>query len=326
MLTGAKAFTGETTSDVIASILMKDPNKPRDLNPKIPAELESITLKMLAKDREQRYSDVGSVLADLESFRRVGEKSAGVHRPGFIPAAIDPKAETLLTGSPRTKHGDTISIEQIASEEHAGSRLTKRYSSIFRPKLFAPLVLGLIAIGLVVYWLSSAGTVAAPKAEAMELYTSGTEALRDGTYYKASKLLEDSIKVDANFPNAHARLAEAWVELDYFGRAEREMLKVRELQRARTGFLTSFTRSDGDLYIDAISATVLRNLPEAQRAYESLTVSNPDDAQAHVDLGRALEKNEEINRAIEAYEKAGQLNGQYGAAFLRLGILKSPQG
>src|SRR6187200_2912958 len=104
------------------------------------------------------------------------------------------------------------------------------------------------------------------------------------------------------------------------------MLKVRELQRARSGFLTSFTRNDGDLYIDAISSTVLRNLPEALRAYETLTISNPDDAQAHLDLGRALEKNEEIDRAIESYEKAGQLNGQYGAAFLRLGILKSRKG
>jgi len=40
-----------------------------------------------------------------------------------------------------------------------------------------------------------------------------------------------------------------------------------------------------------------------------------------LDLGRAYEKNEETDKAKDCYEKALNLNGQYGAGFLRLGIL-----
>ena len=42
---------------------------------------------------------------------------------------------------------------------------------------------------------------------------------------------------------------------------------------------------------------------------------------AYVDLGRAYEKNEDLDRAIEAYVKASQLDPQSAAAFLRAGIL-----
>jgi tetratricopeptide (TPR) repeat protein len=164
--------------------------------------------------------------------------------------------------------------------------------------------------------------VSPPKTEAVNLYNIGTEALRDGTYYKASKLLEDAVNIDNNFSDAHARLAEAWMELDYFGRAQNEILKVHDLQRKRQPLL-SFSQTDDSVYIDAINATVLRDFPQAVRIYETLVNNHPKEPHVYLDLGRAYEKNEEIDKAIESYEKAIQLNTQYGAAFLRLGILKS---
>ncbi len=42
---------------------------------------------------------------------------------------------------------------------------------------------------------------------------------------------------------------------------------------------------------------------------------------AYVDLGRAYEKNEDLDRAIDSYVKATQLDPQSAAAFLRSGIL-----
>ena len=39
--------------------------------------------------------------------------------------------------------------------------------------------------------------------------------MRNGSYLKASSMFEQAIQADAQFPLAHARLAEVWMELDY---------------------------------------------------------------------------------------------------------------
>ena len=48
-------FAGETISDVIAALLTREPAPLQKDNPRIPAELERIVTKSLAKDRAERY-------------------------------------------------------------------------------------------------------------------------------------------------------------------------------------------------------------------------------------------------------------------------------
>jgi tetratricopeptide (TPR) repeat protein len=99
------------------------------------------------------------------------------------------------------------------------------------------------------------------------------------------------------------------------------MLKVNELQRKRQTFLSSFYQNEDALYINAINATVVRNFPQAVNFYQKISEHKPAEPHVYLDLGRAYEKNEETDKAIESYRKAISLNGQYGAGFLRLGIL-----
>jgi tetratricopeptide (TPR) repeat protein len=192
------------------------------------------------------------------------------------------------------------------------------------PKAFL-LILALTAFVLLAYFLRSANSSAPPKTEALKLFNNGTEAMRDGTYYKASKMFEDAIKIDGSFALAHARLAEAWMELDYMGRSQNEMLKVRNLQQENQHrFSFAFSNTDDEsLYIDATNATLLRDFSKAAKIYETLLNRYPNEPYAYLDLGRAYEKNEEADKAIEYYEKTAGLNAQYGAAFLRLGILRN---
>ena len=51
------------------------------------------------------------------------------------------------------------------------------------------------------------------------------------------------------------------------------------------------------------------------------SVRDEEKSAAYVDLGRAYEKDENLDRAIESYVKATQLDPQSAAAFLRSGIL-----
>jgi len=63
-----------------------------------------------------------------------------------------------------------------------------------------------------------------PTAEAQNWYAIGTNALRDGAFYQASKALERAITIDGKYVLAHARLAESLIELDYIDRAKDELL------------------------------------------------------------------------------------------------------
>ncbi|MDQ3181402.1 MAG: serine/threonine protein kinase, partial [Acidobacteriota bacterium] len=66
ILTGRQPFIGETKSDVIAAILMNEPQNPRSLNSEIPAELERIILKTLCKERKGRYQTAKDLLEALK--------------------------------------------------------------------------------------------------------------------------------------------------------------------------------------------------------------------------------------------------------------------
>ena len=75
--------------------------------------------------------------------------------------------------------------------------------------------------------------------------------------------------------------------------------------------------------MDAVAATLGRNFKAAIDKYTQIAdaVGESDKSAAYVDLGRAYEKNEDLDRAIESYVKATQLDPQAAAAFLRAGIL-----
>ena len=77
------------------------------------------------------------------------------------------------------------------------------------------------------------------------------------------------------------------------------------------------------LYLQAITETVSRNFPNAIKSYSEIVDRVPitEKAYAYFDLGRAYEKSEDIEKAINNYNKAIELDPQCAAAFLRLGIL-----
>lgn len=65
MLTGVLPFTGETPISIALKQLQEDPQPPRELNSEIPPLVEAIVLKSMAKNPEQRFFDVGEMIADL---------------------------------------------------------------------------------------------------------------------------------------------------------------------------------------------------------------------------------------------------------------------
>jgi eukaryotic-like serine/threonine-protein kinase len=66
MATGAKPFAGQSTAEVFAALLTRDPAPVSSVNPAMPPELDGIVARLLAKEKEQRYQTADRLLQDLE--------------------------------------------------------------------------------------------------------------------------------------------------------------------------------------------------------------------------------------------------------------------
>lgn len=69
MATGRPAFPGARLQDILRKIESEEPVSPRQIKPSIPIDLETILLKGMSKDREDRYINAKAMVDDLIAFR-----------------------------------------------------------------------------------------------------------------------------------------------------------------------------------------------------------------------------------------------------------------
>lgn len=67
MITGHRAFSGETAADTIAAILKEQPQFPSSLRKEIPPALETILFRCLEKNPEQRFQSVIDLTSELKA-------------------------------------------------------------------------------------------------------------------------------------------------------------------------------------------------------------------------------------------------------------------
>ena len=285
-LAAKPAFSGANSVEILAAVLHVDPPPPSQFNPQVTPEMDRIALKALAKQPEARYRSADEMAADLRAAATELTQSAS-------------RETELLAVPSRTGHRFLWPVNRRASLA-----------------VLAPLLL--VAV-LAWWWLAPRRYQPAP--DALRWYQDGVAALRDGTYYKASKALERAASSDSRFSMAHARLAEAWLELDYTDQAKEEMLRA-----APPGTSSRLSRAE-QLYLEALQLTMTGDFAGAVEKYRDIVRRTPEDdkANAYVDLGRAYEKNEKLKDAVESYREATRRQPQNPAAWLRLAILYGRQ-
>ncbi len=291
-LAGQPAFSGANSVEVLAAVLHVDPPPPSQFNPQVTPEMDRIALKALAKQPEARYQSADEMAADL--------RAAG--RPLGPALAQSEIRETEL-----------LAVPSAAGHRFPWPANNRRRASIAVLALLAAAVLA-------VWWWLPAGRYR-PAPDALRWYREGVAALRDGTYYKASKALERAAASDGRFSMAHARLAEVWLELDYADQAKEEML------RAAPPGAGSRLSGVEQLYLEALHLTMTADFAGAADKFRDIVRRTPEDdkANAYVDLGRACEKNEKLKEAVESYQEATRRQPQNPAAWLRLAILYGRQ-
>jgi len=92
MIAGQVPFDGGSPADVIAAILSRDLSPLSQLSPGIPAELDRIVARMLAKNRNERHQSAHDVTIDLRNLAFELELDARLRSAS--PTAPLPRAET----------------------------------------------------------------------------------------------------------------------------------------------------------------------------------------------------------------------------------------
>lgn len=296
-ITGHAAFGGSSIIEIGAQVIHVTPPVPSSINDRIPPELNRITMKAMEKKVEARYQSADQLIDDLKKV---------------LPTL-------QADGYRHVRATDSL----VKPRTYSASALTTITETLRRPgPSLGTLVLAVVALALVVVFgvLWFKPRPYEPTAEAATWYEKGTDALRNGAFLQATKALDQAITLDPKFALAHARLAEAWNEMDYADKAKDEMLRVQSLVPNRSQLATT----DG-LYLEAINATLTRDFAGAAKAYAELARLSPNDPQVYVDLGRAHEKNDQINEAIKSYVEATTRAPQYATSFLRVGSLYARQ-
>jgi eukaryotic-like serine/threonine-protein kinase len=70
MLTGRTPHDSSTSFETLALVCDQDPIPPRQLQPRLPRDLETIVLKCLRKEPSRRYGDAKALAEDLERFQK----------------------------------------------------------------------------------------------------------------------------------------------------------------------------------------------------------------------------------------------------------------
>jgi tRNA A-37 threonylcarbamoyl transferase component Bud32 len=100
MLTGRRAFEGQSTASIMAAILERQPTPLGELQPLTPSALDRLVRRCLAKDPDERWQHAGDLLAEL---RWIAESSGTVSGAGAAAAIAG--RETVGTSSRQVSVG-----------------------------------------------------------------------------------------------------------------------------------------------------------------------------------------------------------------------------
>jgi len=130
MLTGKPAFTGEDVTSVMFQILNVVPPPPSSVNPGVPAVLDFIVAKALAKTAEERYQDAGEFAHDLRDCAKqvaATAQTSAIERTAPRAKLDTEAAQALARSLPGEQRADTVGT---VSEPAPALGLSKAFNSL----------------------------------------------------------------------------------------------------------------------------------------------------------------------------------------------------
>ena len=154
--------------------------------------------------------------------------------------------------------------------------------------------------------------------DALRDYDQGIALQRDGENLEAQKQFEAATKGDPTFALAFSKLAQAYSSLGYDTEAERSAKKAVDLSQ---------DLPEAEKYlISAIELQVVKNYPEAIKAYENLAKVSPDNSDVQSALASLYQDSGDLVKARAYYQKLLSSNPKDVAATLNLGRIDIKSG
>ena len=118
MAAGHMPFEGETATDVILSVVEREPPPLARYSREVPAELERIVNKALRKNKEERYQTIKDLSLDLKSLKQKLEKFGVPPSGGWLSdtKTAPPEGGTPNEGTPITLPGTAITHPASSAE------------------------------------------------------------------------------------------------------------------------------------------------------------------------------------------------------------------
>jgi len=177
MLTGQKPFKGDTATDVIVSIVEREPRPLNQSQLKAPPELERIVMKALAKKRDERYQTARDLAIDLKNLK---------HRLEFN--IVPPRVSVATAPKP----------------------------ALTRPAIVTAILLLIAAIGFLAFFIRTrlqpkiSPPVEAPSPERRMTYSFTVQRMRDGKLFgepfesSGREIFENGWKFRLNFNSSQS--------------------------------------------------------------------------------------------------------------------------
>ncbi len=153
MLTGTVPFTGATPVAIAYRHVREDPTPPRQLNRDVPAPLEAICLKAMAKLPDNRYQTAAEFQDDLERFR--------TGRPVLATPLLDPAATTQaisrgdVGADPTAMLGGAVAADRTTRYAEPYPEEEERRTSV---GWIVVSLLALVLVGLAAFFITRALT------------------------------------------------------------------------------------------------------------------------------------------------------------------------
>ena len=162
MLTGSLPFEAENPVAVSMQHVNEPAPSPRAANPEVPEALDAITMRLLAKDPEDRYPSAAALVNDLDRLQS-----------GLAPTVVDAEKTTLMAAPlPPLPQGRSRTARTAVAPPPVAPQTEDRRRGGGFLRLLVPLLIGVallagIAYALTADWnpLSPTGTSENPAAE-----------------------------------------------------------------------------------------------------------------------------------------------------------------
>ena len=100
MLALRPAFSGHNRQEILRRIATEDPNPPRQINPRIPCDLETIVLKAICKEPAGRYQTASQLADDLRRY--LDDQPIHARRPALRKSVSNGRGAIRLPSGQRS--------------------------------------------------------------------------------------------------------------------------------------------------------------------------------------------------------------------------------